>query len=177
MKKLLPLLSILILFIFGFTAVITKTPVLVDIAWIALAAFSTYMAISSVIYSVKCHKSKRWPKSLYTIENERISDRIVEKRKYYYVSGNIVYEVNGDKYTKDLRDDYNELTFKNHDDAINHINALKNKKYKTIYYDPNEPETSILEPGINIRSILAIIVAIGLFYVATASYLGVINWV
>lgn len=175
-KYILPLLSILLVFIFGFLALITKSPALVDIAWFMLAIFGTYMSLSSVFYSIQCYKSKSWPQSLYTIKNEKIQERISENKKGYHVYADIEYEVNGRKYIKDLRDDYNELSFSSYDQAMDYLKELQSKRYKRIYYNPIEPQNSILSPGINFRSILAIIVGIGLFYIGFASFRGIINW-
>jgi len=176
MKKLLPLLSIFILFIFGFVALTTKIPVIVDIAWIALALFGAYMSLSSVIYSVKCYKSKFWPQSLYVLRDEEVRDRSIDKKKKDYVMANIEYEVEGKKYIKDLRDDYNESFFDNPDEAIKYIKNIQSNPYKTIYFNPENPEDSILKPGMNVRSILAILVGFGLVYIAIASLFGAIKW-
>ncbi|MGD8526895.1 MAG: DUF3592 domain-containing protein [Thioalkalispiraceae bacterium] len=176
MKKILPHLAILALIIVIFVALTSRSDSAVNLAWIALSLFGAYMATTSILYLIKNLRSKSWPKALYEIKHGKVREFTMEGKQQFSVVADLEYEVNGQRYSKDIRDDYNTIYFDSYEQAEAYLNARLNEKHATIFYNPANPAEAILKPGLDMRPVLATLVGCGLAYAGMASYLGVLQW-
>ena len=176
MKKAIPHLSILFLIITSFIALTTEAPVAINIALATLTLFGAYMSITSIQYSLKSLLSKNWPQTLYKINEGEIRSVSIEGERKYSVAADLEYSVGGITYSKDIRDDYNMIYFDTHEQAENYLNGRLNEKYQTIYYNPKKPGEAMLEPGFDIRPILAAIIGFAFVYAGIGILMGLIDW-
>lgn len=168
-KEILILFAILVIVVTVCAEVIINSPTAIANSRIMLITVGAYMLISQVLYTLKCCMSKRWPKSTYTIRDEKLKERKVGDKTYYQVLANLEYMVRGKTYMKDICDDGNNSLFRYYDDAVIYINRLKTGGNNLIYYNPDNPGNSILKPGIKAGSILHMFIGLVIIYIAVGS--------
>ncbi|MGB4270391.1 MAG: DUF3592 domain-containing protein [Spirochaetota bacterium] len=127
--------------------------------------FGLVVTLAGIKMINEAKESLSWPHTEGVIVTSHMDKRYVKGQGYQHFA-NITYEfeVGGEKYRG------SQISFKNLDIPDEELLRLYplGKKVK-VYYDPDDPSYSLLEPGISIQTYTALFIGIVLLVVAIST--------
>ena len=138
---------------------------------LALLSFGMYFSIIGIDVVSEGRASMKWPQTKGVIESSRIV-RMDDKQIKYQIEMKYKYEVKGESYTNG-RFSLNSYPTRSARTNADIVNPLPAGKEVTVYYNPENPVISVLQPGTN--SITFIPAALG-FLLIVISIGKVLIW-
>ncbi len=125
----------------------------------------------------KSMQSKNWPNTEGIITNSKIEvnertihkAKITETKTYYEPNVTYDYEIEGVSYlsNKIFLGQYSSTSYNYASDIISKYSVGKKV---TVYYDPKDPSTAILESGISLRNFIALLTGLAFIVVGILGY-------
>lgn len=168
------------IYIFCFIGVIIASvatkgdPVWVKTGWIMLALLGLFVTLAGIASFKVAVASPRWPKTTARVVKSWISQYRTHSKSNRVVYSPMLeyeYEVAGQSYIGDCIDfsSYSGSQ-RQAQQILDDIGA--NRDYIQVYYSPNNPETSVILPGLRFVHFLRFFVGIAMMLIGTSAAIG-----
>ncbi len=160
------------------SAVVSQSPLAIDIALVLLMVLGAVMAVDSLRELYFSAFSHSWPRAGFKVaRGEVIRCRGHNSGGVYYtIYTLLVYHISGQRYELDYHA-FNLSVFSTKDKAQAHLGRVVSGELgQYVYYQPGNPARAYVEPGMKLRFLPAAVVGLAIVALALLTLLDIIIW-